>query len=58
MKGSLDRSLMFLIYVDPLTSVVCSFIFVVTVGLRYFNISTAEICDMVRLITKKLKIFF
>jgi hypothetical protein len=47
MKGTLDHSLMFLIYIDPLTSVVCSFVFVVTVGLRYFSIATPEICDMV-----------
>jgi hypothetical protein len=47
MKGTLDRSLMFLIYVDPMTSVVCSFVFVVTVGLRYFSVATPEICDMV-----------
>jgi hypothetical protein len=40
---------MFLIYIDPLTSVVCSFVFVVTVGLRYFSIATPEICDMVYL---------
>ena len=49
MKGTLDRSLMFLIYLDPLTSVVCSFVFVVTVALRYFNVATPEICDMVYL---------
>ena len=49
MSGTLDRSLMFLIYIDPLTSVICSIVFVVTVGLRYLSITTTEICDLVYL---------
>ena len=49
MSGTLDRSLMFLIYIDPLTSVLCSMVFVVTVGLRYLSITTTEICDLVYL---------
>ena len=40
---------MFLIYIDPLTSVLCSMVFVVTVGLRYLSITTTEICDLVYL---------
>ena len=49
MSATLERSLMFLIYIDPLTSILCSLIFVVTVCLRYFSVFIPEICDLVRI---------
>ena len=44
---------MVLIYIDPLTSIVCSLVFVVTVCLRYFSVVMTEVCDLV-IINKNL----
>ena len=46
MRGTLENSLMFLICIDPVTSVVCGTIFSTIVVLRYFQIYNSEICDL------------
>ena len=50
MRGTLEKSLMFLICFDPIMCVVCGSIFIAIVGLRYFQIWNAEICETAYLV--------
>ena len=46
MSGTLEKSLMFLICIDPLTTTVCVSVFTVIVIFRYLGIYNSDLCDL------------
>ena len=50
MRGTLEKSLMFLICIDPVVTVICGSVFFGLVVLRYFDIRTPELCESAYLV--------